>query len=195
MKNPLILFSRAIRNRLFEPRPWPLVEGRPWMCHLAVEQLEKLVMPGMRILEWGSGGSTIFFAERGARIISIEHDAAWAELAREELLRRKLTAQVEIHRIDLAANYVDVVDRLAGSFDLVVVDGRRRVECVDKVHERVVAGGWLVLDDSDREAYSPAVEQLAGWHKLVLKGPRPKTKEDPQTTMWQKPQPTAGSSV
>ena len=187
MKKPPIQYWRAIRGWVFKPKPRPLAEGKPWMCRPAVDQLDKLVVPGMRILEWGSGGSTVFFAERGAHVICIEHDPSWAKLVQSELARRKLGAQVKIHQLDLAADYVDVVDQLAGSFDLVIVDGRRRVECVGKAHHRVVSGGWLVLDDSDRQAYSPAVEQLSGWRMLVLKGPRPETKEDPQTTMWQRP--------
>lgn len=157
------------------------------MCDPAVEQLDKLVFPGARILEWGSGGSSIFFAERGAGVICIEHDRSWARLVRTELARRRLSERVTINRIDLSADYVAVVDRLDGRFDLVVVDGRRRVECVEKARNRVAAGGWLVLDDSDRQAYSAAIEQMAGWHNLVFKGPRPQTKDDPQTTFWQRP--------
>jgi len=187
MKISFIKCSRAIRNSLYQPKPWPVAEGKPWMCRPAVEQLEQLVVPGMRILEWGSGGSTVFCAKKGAEVICIEHDRSWVKLLKSELARRKLSAQVNINQIDLTANYVDIVDELSGNFDLVIVDGRRRVECVSKAHNRVVPGGWLVLDDSDREAYSPAYEQLAGWHKLVLKGPRPETKVDPQTTMWQRP--------
>lgn len=184
-------YLQTIKRLVFkpkpEPMPWPLAEGKPWMCRPVVEKLEKLVTPGMRILEWGSGGSTVFFAEKGAEVICVEHDASWVKLLKSELVRRKLSARVSINQIDLTANYVDIVDELSGGFDLVVVDGRRRVECVSKAHNRVVPGGWLVLDDSDREAYSPAYEQLAGWHKLVLKGSRPETKVDPQTTMWQRP--------
>ncbi|MEM9472614.1 MAG: class I SAM-dependent methyltransferase [Pseudomonadota bacterium] len=187
MKRRPIEYVRAIRKRLFEPNPWPLTAGRPWMCDPAVQQLDKLVFPGARILEWGSGGSSIFFAERGADVICVEHDRSWARLVRSELGRRGLSERVTIKQIDLTANYVGIVDGLDGRFDLVVVDGRRRVECVHKARNRVVAGGWLVLDDSDRQAYSPAVEQMAGWHTLVLKGPRPQTKDDPQTTFWQRP--------
>ncbi len=187
MKKWPIHYVRAIRKRFFEPKPWPLIDGRPWLCDAAVEQLEKLVFPGARILEWGSGGSSVFFAKRGADVICIEHDRSWVRLVRSQLVRSKLDERVTIKRIDLTADYVDIVDRLAGSFDLIVVDGRRRVECVSKARDRVVAGGWLVLDDSDRQAYSPAVNQLAGWHKLVVKGPRLQTKEDPETTFWQRP--------
>ena len=187
MKKRPIEYVRAIRKRFFEPKPWPLTEATPWMCDPAVEQLEKLVRPGARILEWGSGGSSIFFAEQGADVICIEHDRSWARLVRSELDRRGLSEPVTVNHIDLTANYVAVVDRLDGRFDLVVVDGRRRVECVDRARNRVAAGGWLVLDDSDRQAYSLAVEQMVGWHKLVLKGPRPQTKDDPQTTFWQRP--------
>lgn len=157
------------------------------MCDRAITQLETMVAPGMRILEWGSGGSTVFCAKRGAEVTSIEHVPDWAQLVQTELKRRKLSAQVTVHRIDLEAEYVDVIDQLSGSFDLIVVDGRRRVECVLKAHSRVVPGGWLVLDDSDREAYLPAEEPLSDWRKLVLKGPRHRTRDETQTTMWQKP--------
>lgn len=186
-------YLQTVKGLLFKSKPepepvfWPLAEGKPWMCRPAVKKLEKLVAPGMRILEWGSGGSTVFFAEKDVNVICIEHDASWVKLLETELTRRNLRAQVTINQIDLTANYVDVADQLSGSFDLVIVDGRRRVECVNKAHSRVVPGGWMVLDDSDREAYSPAYGQLAGWHKLVLKGPRRETKVDPQTTMWQRP--------
>ena len=153
-------YLQLIRGWFFKPKPWPLAEGKPWMCHPAVEQLEKLVVPGMRILEWGSGGSTVFFAEKGADVICIEHDASWAKLLNSELARRKLGAQVNINQIDLTANYVDIVDQLSGSFDLVVVDGRRRVECVSKAHIGwFPAGGWFWMIPTVRRIH----QRVSNW--------------------------------
>lgn len=55
----------------------------PWLCWPAIDWLEAFMQPGMRVLEFGSGGSTVFFAKRGARVLSIEDDSAWhAEVQR-----------------------------------------------------------------------------------------------------------------
>ncbi len=176
------------------PKPWPLQSGEPWLCHKAIAQLEDLVVPGTRILEWGSGGSTIFFAKRGAKIHCVEHDPEWARLVKRELVHRKLGGQVNIHEIDLGSDYVSIVDQLIGDFDLIIVDGRQRVECVKRSNSRLVPGGWILLDDSDRENYWPAYQELAGWKMMILKGSRTNSEEQIQSTMWQRPDQSSKSA-
>src|SRR5262249_9447946 len=40
----------------------PLDLGIPWVNYQALEWLSRIVNPRMRVFEWGSGGSTVFFA-------------------------------------------------------------------------------------------------------------------------------------
>jgi len=49
----------------------------PWLTYGAVDWLGTVVGPGSRVFEFGSGGSSCFFLDRGAELTSVEHDADW----------------------------------------------------------------------------------------------------------------------
>ncbi|MEO1160572.1 MAG: hypothetical protein AAFW74_08975 [Pseudomonadota bacterium] len=139
-------------------KPWPLVQGRPWMNDLAVSQLERLVRPGSRVFEWGCGGSTIFFAERGAEVICIEHNAEWAALVETELKARGLDKKVTVRHVDLEGEYIDIIDRFKDDFDIVCVDGRKRIESLIKGSSRVQPGRYLPA----REYFQRSVSSRTG---------------------------------
>jgi hypothetical protein len=42
--------------------------------------LERVVQPHFRVFEYGAGNSSLWWASRVAEVVSVEHDAAWAEL-------------------------------------------------------------------------------------------------------------------
>src|SRR5882724_5296346 len=58
----------------------PLEMRRPWLSFAATRFLERQLKPAGRVFEWGSGNSTIFFAERVAEVVSVEYDSAWVQL-------------------------------------------------------------------------------------------------------------------
>ncbi len=51
----------------------------PWYTYPAIEYLENLDMTDKRVLEWGSGNSSLFWAKRAKEVISIENDKEWFE--------------------------------------------------------------------------------------------------------------------
>jgi hypothetical protein len=57
----------------------PLQAGIPWVTFPALDRLRHALPRAARVLEWGSGGSTLFFARRAASLVSIEHDGSWHE--------------------------------------------------------------------------------------------------------------------
>ena len=158
-----------------------LAEARPWMCFPAVEQLDKFLTAESRVFEYGSGGSTIYFAQRAAEVVSIEHERSWHDLVATELEQRQL-ANVRYDLIEPAVDvgfdatriadpsaYVSDDERYAGKtfrsyaqainafpdqyFDLVVVDGRARPSCILHARGKVKPGGILLLDQSERPYY------------------------------------------
>ncbi len=106
-------------------------------------------MPGVgRVLEFGAGRSTVWFAGKGARVLSVETDPVWAVRVGRWLDDRGLAGRVEIR---LSADPVGVVgDFGEGKVDLVLVDGVRRDECLAAVLPLLREGGWLVLDNINR---------------------------------------------
>src|SRR5262245_18982304 len=52
----------------------------PWFSYAAIDFLEDYLEPNMSVCEYGSGGSTLFFAKRTRSVFSIENDPRWFEL-------------------------------------------------------------------------------------------------------------------
>src|SRR3972149_5458066 len=77
------------------PGRTPITDRRPWMTYPAVNWLQRRVRPGMRVFEWGMGGSTMFFLNTGAHVTSVEHDAAWHDVVTRYLRDNGLAEKVD----------------------------------------------------------------------------------------------------
>ena len=53
--------------------------GHPllWVTYPAIEFLRQLDWRGKRVLEWGAGNSTLWWARQGANVFSVEHSQEW----------------------------------------------------------------------------------------------------------------------
>ena len=194
----LVPFLRS-RN----PDRSPLDDGLPWLPFKAIRWLAANLSSTMHVFEYGSGGSTLFFAGRVADVVSVEHDAEWhartsAVLAHESirnctyLLRPPAPhSDVRYASTDPAyvgfdfAEYVTAIDDYADrTFDLISVDGRARPSCVAAALSKIKRGGWILLDNSDRPAYCEARQLLASFPRLDLRGIAPYSNDVTQTTIW-----------
>ena len=61
--------------------------GIPWMVPGAIYELDILLCPSDCVLEFGSGGSTLFFARRCHEVYSYETDIDWHNSVRDILNR------------------------------------------------------------------------------------------------------------
>jgi hypothetical protein len=151
----------------------PLERRAPWWPYGAVSEVRGRLRPGDSVFEYGSGGSTLWFEDLGASVVSVEHEREWADVLRPRLrgpgqLRLippsktgTVTTSVEPGFFD---EYIAAVDDVPDeSLDMVVVDGRCRVRCLERAAPKVRHGGTLLLDDAERERYQPAFEVLSDW--------------------------------
>jgi hypothetical protein len=163
-----------------------VTEGRPWITFDATEWLDKWLPVDARVFEYGSGGSTLFWLARGARCVSVEHDAGWFDQVRA---RVPVGAQVDLRLVpperDAAGcvldpsdpdsyrsgdaalrtcsfhRYVSQIDEFPDeAFDIVFIDGRARPSCIKHSVPKVRRGGLLVLDNADREYYLQGTSAL-----------------------------------
>lgn len=132
--------------------------------------------PDARVLEWGSGASTVWLAKRSASVTSIEHDGAWAEV-----VRALAPAHADIRHVPPTpigsssppvrslkagyagldfSDYVAAIDGVDGEFDVIVVDGRARAACLERAGRRLRPGGLIVVDNVERARYRQAIERL-----------------------------------
>lgn len=56
----------------------------PWITYPARAFLDDVLLPEMRVFEYGAGNSTLYFRERCAEVFSVEHDPEWCARLRAE---------------------------------------------------------------------------------------------------------------
>jgi hypothetical protein len=193
---------RYLRSLL--PGRSPLADAVPMMTFDAIEWLGDYLRQEMQVFEYGSGGSTVFFARRVDRLVSVEHDPdwyAWTQGRLGDLGPPALTyvlqppepgAQDGFGSTDPRyrgmhfGSYVRAIDPYPdGAFDLVSVDGRARAACVDRAVGKVKGGGFLLLDNSDRDEYAAAMEALTPFRRIDFRGLAPYSTDLGQTSVWE----------
>jgi predicted O-methyltransferase YrrM len=126
---------------------------RPMISYRAVRYLNVLIQPTWRIVEFGSGASTVWLARRCAFLLSIENDPTWhAQIGTR--LRRQGFRHVR-HELRTGLAYCDLAEFPDGSFDFALVDGSMRAECVANTVAKIRPGGWLYLDNTDKDIGRP----------------------------------------
>ena len=174
----------------------PLAMRTPWWPYGAVAWVAESLPVGARVFEYGGGGSTLWLEDHSAVVTVVEHDEGWrTQLAAAlrpgaTLLFRPPAPSGAVTSV-AAPGYFDayvaaIGDQADISLDLVIVDGRARVECARRAMPKVRPGGLLLLDDTDRARYRPAVEMLTGWERHVFTGLKPGQRLPAQTSVWRR---------
>lgn len=135
----------GIRRVVFKSLPF-----QPWISYDGQAILSKHLNAKSRVLEFGSGTSTAWYADRCGFLLSHEDSSEWFDLIGKRLgsrhnVYRKLCLSLE--------DYVCVSEEHRSSpFDLIMVDGRFRDECVAVAFQLLSKSGILYLDNSDKSA-------------------------------------------
>ena len=74
------IFQTCMNNYKEVNKDDKFVEGRSiWIDEDGVKMICNLLHPSMRVLEYGSGGSTTMFSNFVSKWTSVEHDKKWGE--------------------------------------------------------------------------------------------------------------------
>jgi len=139
----------------------PLDLEIPWFSYAAIDFLEDYVQPSMSVFEYGSGGSTIFFAKRAKRVISVEDNPKWFEWVSRRVEQHGL-GNVSLRLCEFNFKEPSGFEHSAylhaipdEKLDIIVIDGSEewtqvRQICFEKAEGRVTEGGIIIVDDSWR---------------------------------------------
>ena len=134
----------------------------PWYTYPAIEYLLQFDYRNKKIFEYGCGYSSLFWAERAKKVVSIEDNAEWLAKWRREFKAPNL----EIRAREEGPGYENSILEGKDRFDVIIIDGKRRSYCAAAALRKLAPGGMVVLDDSDRvntsEEYVEAIEMLRG---------------------------------
>ena len=139
----------------------PLDLELAWFSYAAIDFLKSFLRPQMSVFEYGSGGSTLFFAKRVQTVISTEDNATWLENVRRRLTELSLkNVMLQHHEFDFKnpegfenSAYLNSIP--SQKFDVIVVDGAEegvtvRPICFYHAENFIKPGGIIVVDDSWR---------------------------------------------
>jgi hypothetical protein len=190
----------------------PLADERPWLAMAAIRYLEQHVTRQARVFEYGSGGSTLFFAKRAHSVHSVEHDPVWGRRVSAALQARghthcrlqiiepvkqdgQLTADpsdphtyatsdASLRAFSFRDYAASVDDYPDQYFDWILIDGRARPACFAHALPKLARGGWLVWDNTERATYARALRSAdAKIERIEFYGPVIGNPEFSQTTV------------
>lgn len=143
----------------------------PWIAYPAIDVLEAGIHSELRVFEYGSGNSTLWWARHVKSIHSVESDKDWYDA-----VCKKVPGHVTLHYVPLVrdGDYCRRVQE-GDAWHIIVVDGRDRVNCIKQSLPMLAPTGVLVLDNSDRDEYLEGIDMLKaqGFRELRLRGLAP----------------------
>lgn len=190
-------------------------EQLPWINFMVIDFLEKNVTSTSKVFEYGGGGSTLFFLNKGAMVTTCEHNKEWFKILAEKIggnkkwepffVEPESSAEFNYEKTADPDKYFSTEKEFVGKsfkayassidkysdnyFDVVLVDGRARPSCMKHGITKLKSGGHLILDNSDRPYYT---QYFAGVFKndfeelINYSGPTPFCTWFNRTTVWRK---------
>ena len=157
----------------------------PWFSYAAISFIEGRLNKSMDIYEFGSGNSSLWFADRVNKITSVEHDTKYYKFIKPKLQNIN---NIEFVFAKLEDNYTSHILENDTQFDVVIVDGRKRVECAKNAIKALKEGGVIIWDDADRDKYSEGCAYLTeqGFKSIDFVSLKPISTLQSQTSVFYK---------
>ena len=142
----------------------------PWISIPTIEILKEKNLSELFVFEYGSGFSTIWFSEKVKKIVSIEHDKNWFNIINSALIKNK-NCDIIFKNLKYGGEYSKEIKKY-NNIDIVIIDGRDRTNCLLNSVSQLSEKGIIILDDSQRENYQKAIEEVkkTGFKTLNLVG-------------------------
>jgi hypothetical protein len=140
-----LLFKQGQWRSMRETRP-VRTDGSwvPWYTYPATEYLAQFDWSESAIFEYGAGASSLFWAARARSVTSVDRDADWVRR-----LEPQATSSLRLLLRTGRREYVGAIQESGETFDLVIIDGHWRHDCVAPAMECLEKRGMVLLDNSD----------------------------------------------
>ncbi|OJJ23994.1 FkbM family methyltransferase [marine bacterium AO1-C] len=144
----------------------------PWLTYPFIKFLEPRLSSQMSLYEFGCGNSTLWYSARVREVKAVEHDKKWHQTISQSLPDN---ASVALKKLEDGNAYEASIITQEQAFDVIIIDGKKRNECVEFAFQALHPHGVIILDNSERNEYQPAKEMLEakGFKRLDFFGPTP----------------------
>lgn len=154
----------------------------PWMNFPVVKFLEEKLTRDLNLFEYGSGYSTCFYADKVKSVVSVEHDEKWLKVIQSEVPGN---VQFIFREKDIDGDYCRAIGSTGDRYDVVIVDGRDRRNCLKQSITALSPGGVILLDDTQREGFQELIDFAIqnGFKTLNMEGLKALSTEIERTTI------------
>jgi precorrin-6B methylase 2 len=132
-------------------------EEIPWLNYGFINFLSKRLKEDFILFEYGSGASTSYFSKKVQTVVSVEHDEQWFNLVKTNLPNN---VTLIFEPLNTNGTYCRLIHQFNNKFDIVLVDGRDRVNCIKESISKLSERGIIILDNSNRERYNEIFEWM-----------------------------------
>lgn len=121
-------------------------------CHW--EAIWAYAQIGLKTLEFGSGGSTLWVADHwpGYEWVAVEHQEEWYRSVWQALRERQSNVSLLLARSEETYAYPPVPEN---HFGLIIIDGKHRNACLAAATTYLAPQGVIALHDSERNYTIP----------------------------------------
>ena len=175
-------------------------ESIPWFSYASIDFLKERLNKNLTVFEYGSGGSTMWFAERTKAVYSVESDKKWYELIKDKIPENvhyffepiQPMPYVQSVLLPLGKgfdNYNNKIGSFSNLFDVVIVDGVDRINSIKSGIPRLASGGVMIVDNCEYEEIQKVGLELlkkAGFKRLSFSGISPGTTMETITSIFYK---------
>ena len=156
----------------------PATQALPWIAWPCIDFMNDFLTPERTVFEWGGGGSTLFFLKKGCRVTTVESSAKWVgELeAQIDALGLKARKRWDLRYVPLTDGadpaFVDYIRQVGegAPWDLIMVDGWSRLDCLREGLRHVKVGGALVLDNANQKQFESVPSIMGSWERHRFRG-------------------------
>lgn len=141
----------------------------PWLTYPAIEFLKRRVNNRMSVFEYGCGNGTLWWAAKVKEVVAVENERSWSDK-----MRPRIPHNVALYQIDLVygGEYSRKIGEYDNIFDVIIIDGRDRINCVKYSLKALKPDGVIIWDNSDRAEYQEGYDLLRknGFKKIEFVG-------------------------
>tara|TARA_B100000959_G_C14928111_1_gene602375 strand:+ start:504 stop:1142 length:639 start_codon:yes stop_codon:yes gene_type:complete len=136
-----------------------LTKPEPWLTFTAIDFIKERLQEGLKILEWGSGSSSLWFDQNRCMVTAIEHNEDWANTVKE-MKSENIHVIIEKEKSDYVRPAINF-----STINIFLIDGIYRNECASCLVElikssEILSGAMIIFDDTSRLEYQESVQSL-----------------------------------
>lgn len=129
----------------------------PWLTYPILDFIEPKLSKNLKIFEYGAGNSTLYFSQRVQEVHSVESNLHWYEKIKNECNTNTFIYYESDKSLRL---YSEKPASIGKKFDIFLVDGLYRKECLWFCKDFLSAEGIIIADDTNQYDYGTVLDDL-----------------------------------